>query len=99
MAQPTAFVMAAIIIHDNCFETMHTQGLKLIKMPASSNKRKNDSLTKEDISEVLDKDNKHGYSLRNLMSFRLIQMRKIQTVSQIQAVLCMKVNPMKKGRI
>ena len=86
-----AFFMAAIIIQDNCFETMHTQGLKLIKMPASSNKRNSDSLTDEDISEVLDKDNKHGYSLRNLMSFHLIQM-KIQTVSRIQAVLCMKVN-------
>jgi hypothetical protein len=99
MAQPTAFLMAAIIIHDNCFESMHTQGLKLIKMPASSNKQKSDSLTVEDISEVLDKDKKHGYSLRNMMSFRLIQMRKIQTVSQIRAVWCMKVNPMKKCRI
>jgi hypothetical protein len=39
MTQPTAFFMAAIIIQDNCFETMHTQGLELIKMPASSNKR------------------------------------------------------------
>lgn len=74
---------------------MDTQGLKLIKMPASSNKRKSDSLTEEDISEVLHKDNKRGYSLRNVMSFRLIQMRKIHTVSQIQAVLCVKVNLMK----
>jgi len=85
--------------HDNCFETLHTQGLKLIKIPASSHKRKSDSLKEQDISEVLNKDNKHGYSLRNVMSFRLIQMRKIQTVSQIQAVLCVKVNPMKKCQI
>ena len=68
-------------------------------MPASSNMRKSDSLTEENISEALDKDNKHGYSLRNVMSFCLIQMRKIQTVSQIRTVLCMKVNPMKKCQI
>jgi len=39
------------------------------------------------------------YSLSNLMIFCLIQVRKIQTVSWIQAVLCMKVNRVKKCQI
>jgi hypothetical protein len=36
------------------------------------------------------------YCVRNLTSFHLIQAKKIQRVSRIQAVLCMKVNRMKK---
>jgi hypothetical protein len=62
-------------------------------MAASSNKRKQDLLTEEDISEVLGKEDESNYSLRNLMFFGLIQVRKIQTVSRIPAVLCMKSEP------
>ena len=39
------------------------------------------------------------YSLKNLMTFVLIQVRKIQIEIWIQAVLCMKVNCMKKCQI
>ena len=42
---------------------------------------------------------KVAYSLRNLMIFSFIKVRKIQTEIRIQAILCMNVNSMKKCQI
>jgi hypothetical protein len=52
----------------------------VVKMAASSNKRKKDLLTEEDIFKVLGKEDESGSSLRKVMIFGLIQVRRIQTL-------------------
>jgi hypothetical protein len=67
-------------------------------MATSSNKQVKDLLT-DDIYRILDIEDESDISSENLMIFGLKQVRKIQTVSQIEAVLCLKVNCMKKCQI
>jgi hypothetical protein len=71
----------------------------MVKMAVSGNKRKKDLLTDEDISKVLDNEDKSCVFSEESDSFGLIQVNKIQTPSWIQAVLCMKVNRMQTCQI
>jgi len=67
-------------------------------MAVSSNTRKKDQLTDEDISKVLDVEDESDVFSEESGDF-WFDVRKIQTEIRIQTVLCMKVNHMKKCQI
>jgi hypothetical protein len=72
---------------------------RIVKMAVSGNKRKKDLLTDEDISKVVDKEDKSCVFSEESDGFGLIQVKKIQTRSWIQAVLRMKVDRMQTCQI
>ena len=68
-------------------------------MAVCSNKRKKDPLTDDGISKVLDIEDESDVLSEESDDFGLRQVKKIQTEIQIQAVLCVKVNRVKKCQI
>jgi hypothetical protein len=95
-APPTAFFFAANTIHSKYLKHCTLYSVQWEKMAASSDKRKRDLLTEEDISIVLDKEDESNVFCEESDGFLFDTSGEDQRVSRIQAVLCMTANGMNK---